>query len=55
MQGNNKEENSEANEDSSDAPEGDGANPQSMDQTEENGVAIKEEISTDDPMTPQAP
>lgn len=55
MQGNNKEENSEANEDSSDAPEGDGAKPQSMDRTEENGVAIKEEISTDDPMTPQAP
>lgn len=59
MQGNIKEENSEANEESSDAPEGDGAIPQSMDQTEENGEAIKEEIkeeiSTDDPMTPQAP
>lgn len=73
LQGNIKEENNEANEDSSDAPVGDdGAKAQSMmDQTEENGVAIKqeikqeikpeikeenkEEISTDDPMTPQAP
>lgn len=65
MQGNKKDEEkkgeasatSEANADSSDAPEGDGAKSQSMDQTEENGEDIvdQKELNTDVPMAPLAP
>nr|XP_045605860.1 pre-mRNA 3' end processing protein WDR33-like [Procambarus clarkii] len=65
MQGNIKDEEnkgeasatSEANADSSDAPEGDGAKPQSMDQAEENGEDLvdQKELNTDVPMAPLAP
>lgn len=65
MQGNIKDEEnkgeasatSEANADSSDAPEGGGAKPQSMDQAEENGESIvdQKELNTDVPMAPLAP
>lgn len=64
MQGNIKDENkgeasatSEANAESSDAPEGEGAKPQAMDQAEENGEDVEDqkELNTDVPMAPQAP
>ena len=64
MQGNIKDENkgeasatSEANAESSDAPEGEGAKPQATDQAEENGEDVEDqkELNTDVPMAPPAP
>lgn len=64
MQGNIKDEESkgeasatsEANADSSDAPEGDGAKPQAMDQAEENGESVvdQKELNKDETMAPPA-